>query len=127
MKLLLVSTTAAKEVLTKMINSPHLPITTVWKLKKLVLKFNEQANLYEEMRNELVKKHATRDEDGKIIEDEKKTVHVDPANLNVFTEELAKLLQIEVEMPSISITDLGEKVEGLTASDFLALDDLIVD
>lgn len=127
MKLLTVSTTAAKDVLEKIIRSPHIPITTVWKLKKLVLKFNEHAVTYEQMRNELVKKYASKDAEGNFIEDENKKINVDPANLAAYTTELSELLQIDAPVPAVSVAELGTKVEGITVSDVMALGDLLVD
>jgi len=123
MKLLTVSTTAAKEVLEKIVQSPHIPIATVWKLKKLVLKFNEHAIMYEQMRNELVRKYAAKDAEGNFVEDANKKINVDPVNLEAYAE----LLQIDAPVPAISVAELGTKVEGITVSDVMALGDLLVD
>lgn len=127
MKLLTVSTTTAKEVLEKIVQSPHIPIATVWKLKKLVLKFNEHAIMYEQMRNELVRKYASKDAEGNFVEDANKKINVDPVNLEAYAAELSELLQIDAPVPAISVAELGTKVEGITVSDVMALGDLLVD
>jgi hypothetical protein len=127
MKLVVASNPLAKKVLEKLINSDKLPITAAWKIKKIVIEYNKHATDYSQAYNDLVKKYAVRDENGEVVVDEKGTFNLDKAQNQVFGTELLELLNVEVEMPTVKIHELGTKLEGITPDELMLLDGVVID
>lgn len=84
-----------------------LPIKVSYRLSKLVIKIQPELTVYDEQRMKLVKELGT-EENGSWV--------VSPENITKFTDELAKLQELEVdlkfgedkEFEKISMEDLGD-------------------
>jgi hypothetical protein len=125
MKLSIVATADVKMILEELIIG-KIPIQASWKLKKIAYKFDEHYRMYETSRNDLVKKYAIVDEEGKLVTDEKGGINVDPTKMDAFIAEHKELLDIDIDMPTVSIKELGDKLE-IEAKKLIILGDIIVD
>lgn len=100
-----------------------LPIKVSYKLSKIAIKINPELDLFNEKKNELIKKY------GKEIEPDK--WQVDPENVEKYQEDMKTLLDMEVSLDfgdgknleKIPISDFGEV--NIPAQDLLPLDWLI--
>jgi len=125
MKLATIVSPVTKEALMRLLAS-NIPITAAWKLKKIVTEFDKNIHQYEEQRNDLVKKYATKNDDGSFVEGENGQINVDPKQMDSFVKDHLELLSVEVELPTVTIASLGDKLEVKTV-DLFALDGIVVD
>jgi len=123
MKLAQLTDPATKAALEK-VKDGSLPVLTAWKVKNLLIKFNEEVKKYEEFRGELVRKHSQKDESGQPQLDQNNTINVAEGNLQEFFKDLQEVLNQEVDIGSLKLSELGTKLE-LSADDLLKLDSLI--
>lgn len=103
-----------------------LPVKIAYQLSKLVNKIQPDLKIYDEQRMKLVK------ELGEQTDAEKDLWTIKPENMVKYTEEMAKLLDVEVDInlfadkpfEKIKIEDLGDI--NVEAKDLVSLDWLIV-
>jgi hypothetical protein len=69
-------------------------------------------------------KYGKKTPDGKLEMDKLKNVKFDEAKLKLFLAELKELNSIDVEVKSIPVSDLGDKIE-ISIDDLIMLDGLI--
>lgn len=102
MKVTLETIYVSQNSLTKLINL-DLPITTAYKFSRLVKKIREELATFEESRVALVKKYGNK-------EDTSGTVRVSLDATEEFSNELKKLLEVEIEVDfePIPLSDLGD-------------------
>lgn len=108
------------------LTAAKIPVTVAWKLRKIRMKIDEHLSTYEQARLDLVKKYATKNENGDLAQDEKGLISVDKENIQAYSEDLMQLLKVEVEVPTLSIKELGDKLE-IEADKLLSLGDILVD
>lgn len=56
---------------------------------------------YSDAKNELIKKHAEKDDDGKAIKNKDGGVTIKPENMQAINEEFKELLKVEFEVPEL--------------------------
>ena len=106
--------------------SQDIPLKTAFKLKGMIKIGNEELVKYEEVRSEALKRLGDKKEDGSLVIDEKGTVKLAEENMEKFVAELNALLVTEINVGSVKLSELGDKV-ALTTQDLFTLDDLIVE
>lgn len=102
----------------------EMPIKTSFKFSKAIKKLDEEAQLYDEKRSQLIQKFAQKNESGEIIQEEGK---VTINNMPEFQKEITELNSIEVnlDIEKISINDLGDI--DISPKTLLMLDKILED
>jgi len=100
------------------------PVKTAFRVKTLTNRFNDELKKFSELRSQILETHCNKDEDGQPILDEQKNYKFESeeAQKNVI-KELGDLLNIEVEVESIKVADLGDI--SLSGDDLLLLGELV--
>lgn len=101
----------------------QMPAKSAFKLKGVVKKAEEELAKYEEVRKDALNRYGDKNEDGTLAVLNGNVLFSD-SNLENFQKELHELQLIEIEIPSLSIDDLGDKV-NLSVQDLLILDGII--
>jgi len=101
-----------------------LPVRTAYRLKIEIDKLKVEIARYREMHSDLLNKYGKKDKDGKLEMDKLKNVKFLEEDFALFKAELKELNSIDVEVKSIPVDDLGEKIE-MTIDDLIVLDGLI--
>ena len=114
-------------VLDRLAKEP-LPLRTAFKLKGIIKIAKEESIKYEECRQEALNKHGLRNEDGSLVLNELNHVMFDPENLKIFAAELNDLHNVEVNVPTLTLAELGDVLSATyTVEDIDALGDLIAE
>jgi hypothetical protein len=114
-----------QEVLVKLSKS-KIPVKTAFKLKGVMKTVQAEFEKYEDCRKEALDKYGTRDDDGKLLVDDNNNVRLEGENLQAFAKELSELTNMEIQIDSLSVDELGDDC-GLTTEDFIYLEDIIRD
>jgi hypothetical protein len=104
----------------------QVPLRTAFKLKGIINKVNEELKKLEEVRQGALREYGTKTPEGDVVLDENGNVQFEPEKLELFVKELNDLGTTVVEIGTISLSELGDKVT-LTADDAMALDGLLVE
>jgi hypothetical protein len=104
----------------------EIPLRTGFKLRGIIKAGNEELSKYEEVRAEALKRLGDKKEDGSLEVDDKGTVKLSEDNMKVFVEELNTLLVTDVNIGTVKIAELGDKV-SLSTQELFILEDLIVE
>ena len=112
------------EVLRKLAGQP-LKGRTAFQVSKILKKLEEELNLFNSTRVELIKKYSKVDENNQIIQDENGNVQLQEDKLNDFNNEIAELLntQIEINSGKIKLVDIEDI--NFTPAEMMALEELI--
>lgn len=104
-----------------------LPIKVSWNVTKNIKKFEVSMKTYIECETELVKKYASKNDDGTIRFDENKQPNFSPNNKEKFKKEQSELLLCEdtLDLLTINLSDLDGK--DIKPSTLLNLEFMIVD
>jgi len=107
------------------------PIKLGYWIGRFFDKVQQESKVYFKEKEKLIKKYAKRDEDGKIVEDEKtKEVKFDDKEKETFDEALIELQQIkcpiDVKRIEIDLEDLEAKGVKLKPIEFSFLDPLFI-
>jgi len=108
------------------LTNQELPLRTSFYLKGVLKKNVEESKKYEDVRLEALSRVADKNEDGSMKVDANNQVHLSPENLIKFQGELNALLETEVELGSVKLSELGEKA-SLSPNDLLALEGLVLE
>ncbi|NBP03277.1 MAG: hypothetical protein EBU90_24970, partial [Proteobacteria bacterium] len=111
------------EALGKLIKT-ELPVVAAYKLKKVASIVNEEQKKFEDVRSGLVTKHAKKNKKGEIVKDENGGYSVDKENMKDFLKEIEDLLAVEVEIPKLKLSELGDNLK-MTAQEMVLLDGLL--
>lgn len=111
------------DALSKLIKT-ELPVLAAYKLKKVASIVNEEQKKFEEVRSELVSKHAKKNKKGEIVKDENGGYAVAKENMDEFLKEVDQLLSVEVEVPKIKLSELGDNLK-MTAQEMVLLEGLL--
>jgi len=106
--------------------SQDIPLKAAFKLKGMIKIGNEELTKYEEVRADALKRFGDKKEDGSLDVDDKGTVKLAEENMQKFVDELNALLVTDINVGSVKISELGDKV-SLTTQELFMLDDLIVE
>jgi len=91
--------------------SAKIPVKTSWKLRNISKKLDENLKLFNESREDLVKKLATKDDAG-IMQTEdldgQKSYVFSEENKKEFLREMESLQSIDVKIEKIKIEELGD-------------------
>ena len=112
------------EVLRKLAGQP-LKGRTAFQVSKILKKLEEELSLFNSTRVELIKKYSKVDENNQIIQDENGNVQLQEDKLNDFNNEIAELLntQIEINSGKIKLVDIEDI--NFTPAEMMALEELI--
>jgi translation initiation factor 2 alpha subunit (eIF-2alpha) len=124
MKLARIISKDFQEALRKL-NGQALPAKVAYKLKSISKTVDSENQKYEEVRIASLKKYGEKDENGEVKTREDGNVMLSKEGAEAFLNDLNELVNIEVELPTIRIDDLGDV--KLTAEDLMNLEGLITD
>jgi hypothetical protein len=103
-----------------------LPLKTAYKLRGVVKRVDEELGRYEEVRKKALQKYGNKKEDGTLELTETNQVQFEPAKMQAFMMELGDLTNLDIDMPTIMINELGDDIV-LSAEDLMNLEGLLVD
>jgi len=112
------------EVLRKLAGQP-LKGRTAFQVSKILKKLEEELNLFNSTRVELIKKYSKVDENNQIIQDENGNVQLQEDKLNDFNNEIAELLNTPIEINSGKIKLVDIEDINFTPAEMMALEELI--
>lgn len=109
----------------KKVSAQELPLAAAFKLKGIMKRGDEELAKYEEIRKSALEKLGERDENGQLILEQNGTVKLSQENLTSFIGELNALLDTQVDIGTLQITELGNKL-SISVSDLMVLGDILV-
>lgn len=102
--------------------SQRIPIPAAYALNKIHEAVQKELVRYEELRREHLIRYAKRDENGGIVIEEDNVI-LDPENIDKFVQDMTDLVNMEVDVGSISMNSLGNAT--LSAKEIAALGGLV--
>lgn len=108
-----------------LLNSQKLPLKAAFKLKTIIKKIDEEYAKYDEVRLAALNQYGKKKDDGTLDLDQDGNVPLEGDNAQAFVKELADLVNLEVEIPSLSVSELGDSIT--ISSDELMLLDFLVE
>jgi len=114
------------EALNKL-SQQSLPLRTVFKLKGIIKSVQSEYAKYEEVRQSALQKYGLKNEDGSLKMNDSKNVQFDEEGLKAFAAELNDLTSLDVELPSVKLSELGSANVSLTMAEVQLLDGLLVE
>ena len=112
--------------LLRKINGEPVPLKTAFKLRGIKKRIEEELEKYEVVRKEALAKYGIKNEDGTTKVDEEGHVQFDEEGMKAFGTQLSDLLSIEVEIPTLSISELNDTLR-LSSTDLDTLDGFLVE
>ena len=109
------------EALSKMI-SADIPMQTAFKLKKIISMIDDERKNYEDLRKGLLSECGKKDDTGELVVDKNGHVEFSEESKKTFIEKHEELLNVEVNLPKISIKEFGDAIRLSTADLFLIED-----
>lgn len=103
-----------------------LPLKVAFRLKGIAKTVREEFAKYEELRQEALNKFGKKDENDKLVLDASGNVQFDSSNMQEFAKEIGALANEEVDLPTIKLSELGDKIT-MTLEEIEWLDGLIVE
>lgn len=100
-----------------------MPMKTAFDLKKIAVRVGEEQRQYEEMRKDLLQTFGDKEKDGTLITDERGMVKMTGDNARNFQVKHQELLEVDVDVGSVSITELGDLT--ITPVDLMTLESVI--
>jgi len=110
----------------KKLASQDLPLRAAFLVKGISKQIQDEIAKYDSSRMEALKRLGSAKEDGSLEADEAGNVKLSEENMKKFAEELSGLLDVDVPISSIKISDLGASVQ-ISAAEAFALDELVVE
>ena len=108
------------------LSTEAIPLRVTFKLKGIVKIANEEFVKYEEIRQAAIMKYGVKNEDGTIKLDEKSNASFDEAGMNSFLKELNDVMAIDIALPTITLSELGENIK-ISLNDLEVLSGVIVE
>ena len=105
------------------LNMQELPLKTAFKLKGIIMKTDEERQKYNEVRQQALLKHGEKDENGEIKVDDQGQAIMSNESMSAFITEINDLLLIDIDVPSISITELGSV--SMSSNELFLLDFIV--
>jgi hypothetical protein len=103
-----------------------LPLKTAFKLKGITKIVNEEFAKYDEVRQESLKRHGEKNAEGELILNDQGNVELSKEGMQAFLLELSELANVEIDCPTIKISELGDNI-CLTLQDVEMLDGIIIE
>jgi len=103
----------------------QLPLKTAFKLKGIMKIVREEFAKYDEVRKEAIQKHALKKPDGSIKVDDNDNATFSDKGMKAFVAEINELGSLEVEVPTIKLSELSGLT--LTLEEAELLDTLIIE
>jgi|ERR1035437_6541877 hypothetical protein len=107
------------------LNAVDIPVRAAFQLKSISKAAQVEITKFEELRKEIVTKNGVKKEDGSLDVKEDGTVQFDKDGAANFQREMNELVNIEVELPSIQLSVLGDAIL-LSKNDLDILDGVLV-
>ena len=107
------------------LSNAQMPLKTAFKFKGIMKIVREEFTKYDEVRKEAIQKHSIKNEDGSIKVDEYDNATFTDEGLQAFIVELNELGSLEIEVPTIKVSELNEDV-NVTLEEVEILDGIIV-
>ena len=101
------------------------PLRVAFKLKGVTAKIDEELKKFEECRQSALEKFGNKDAEGKLALNADNTVSFAEGKLQEFVAELNDLGQTDVELPTVTLAEVGDKAE-LTVEEVMLLDGILV-
>lgn len=108
------------------LSAEPLPLRVAFKLKGLSKIVHGEHSKYEEVRQGALKKYGLKNEDGSLKVDERNNALFDADGIQAFTAEIAELTAIEISLPTVTLSELGDNVR-LTVAEVEALEGVLVE
>jgi len=102
-----------------------MPMKTAYKLKKIATQIVEEQKMYEESRRGLLSEFGDKNKDGSLVSDENGMVKMSGDNGRIFVEKHRELLEIDIDVGTVSIEDMGNI--SVTTNDLIILDGIFKD
>jgi hypothetical protein len=125
MKLARLSDARMHAVLRKLSAAP-LPLRIAFKLKGVQSRVDEELGKYEEVRKSALEKFGKKGEDGKVIIKPDGNVELEQDQLKEFVAQMNELGQTDVDIPSLKMDELGDRVQ-LSVDELNLLDGILVE
>lgn len=103
-----------------------LPLKTAFKLKGIIKTSREEYIKYDEVRQGALQKHGLKGVDGSLMLNEQSVVQFSEEGMDAFKKELGELMEMEIELPTIKLSELGNDVQ-VTVEELEIIDGVIVD
>lgn len=126
MKLVRLTDARMHDALQRLSAAP-IPLRTAFKLKGISAKVEEELRKFEQCRQEALMKFGKKDSNGNLVTKADGSVEFEREQMQAFIKELNELGETEVSVPSISIHELGDKVDNFSANDLIMLDGILVE
>lgn len=107
------------------LTTQEVPLKSAFKLKSIIKQVNDALTKYDEVRTEALKRFGEKDSDGNLIVDDNKSVKLSEDSAQAFIKELSELLADEVQVDTLNVADLGDKL-SMTTSELMLLEDVIL-
>lgn len=106
----------------------EIPLRTSFKLKGVIKRLGDEVKTYNEVRTDLLNKFGEKEEDGTTLKVNKETNNVEFTgdNLKLFGSAMNELLQMEVDIGSVKLEELGDKM-SLSTNHASLLDGVLVE
>lgn len=108
------------------LSTQPLPLKIAFRLKGISAKIDMELKKFDEIRQAALEKFGKHDADGKLIVRDDGSVEFEPEMLQALAAELNEVGNEDVDVGSLKLDDLGDKVE-LTVDDLTILDGIIVE
>lgn len=125
MKLSQIINLETKQALLRL-SEQKLSIKTAYKLKTILKSIDEEINKYEQIRLDLLHQFGNKDASGQLEIDANNNVVIEPDKMKEFLKKHNELLDLDVELGSISLSEFDNQVK-ISTKDMLVIGDIIVE
>lgn len=106
------------------LNSQKLPLKTAFKLKTIIKKVDEEYEKYDQVRVAALNSYGDKNEEGALVIDENGNIPLSGDNAQSFVKEMNDLIDLDVEIPTISVSDLGSEL-SISSEELMLLDFIV--
>jgi hypothetical protein len=110
----------------KKLSTQDIPFRSAFKLKGMIKQVNEALADYENVRVDALKRFGEKDDKGELVVAEGGSVKLSEENAQGFVKELQDLLNDNIDIGSLKVADLGDKL-SMSAAELMALEDILLD
>jgi translation initiation factor 2 alpha subunit (eIF-2alpha) len=107
-----------------LLNSQKMPLKTAFRLKTIIQTVEGELEKYEQVRVAALNSYGNKNEDGSLAVDENGNALLSGDSAQAFVKELNDLLTTDVELPTISISELGNDL-SLSSEELILLDFIV--
>lgn len=106
------------------LNSQKLPLKTAFKLKSIIKKVDEEFEKYDQVRVAALNSFGDKKEDGSLVVDENGNIPLSGENAQNFVNQMNELIALDVEIPTISVSELGNDLT-ISSAELMLLDFIV--